>query len=150
MLGHAAPMANKAGAARASGRPEDDGDTRRRAWRQAGIPTTAIALAACGLASSAGPAQATHCLENRPCIVVREALYGIPGGKTCSAYWRVANLCSSLGSCEVKVNNELCGDPAPGSRKSLFVIWQCDPHEREYFDTVQEYATMKISCGMPE
>jgi len=115
--------------------------------------TAAIVLAAAsGLIGPAAPAHATSCEANQPCIIVRQAQYGLPGGggKTCSAYWPVSNLCGGQRSCEIKVNNDLCGDPAPGSRKMLFVRWQCDPDTREYFDNVQEYATMKIACATPQ
>ncbi|KZE32537.1 hypothetical protein IMF23_15620 [Chelatococcus daeguensis] len=114
--------------------------------------TAAIAVAAAaGLLGPAAPVDAASCEASQPCIVVRQAQYGLPGGggKTCSAYSSVSNLCLGRSSCEIKVNNELCGDPAPGSRKTLFVSWQCDPDNREYFDSAQEYATMTIACEAP-
>jgi len=63
-------------------------------------------------------------------ILVTQADYG-SGGRTCDATDHVAARLNGKRSGTIEVNNRLCGDPAPGSRKYLRVLYLCGGAPRE-------------------
>lgn len=63
-------------------------------------------------------------------ILVIQADYG-SGGRNCDATARVAARLNGKRSGTIEVGNRLCGDPAPGSRKYLRVLYLCGGEQRE-------------------
>jgi hypothetical protein len=63
-------------------------------------------------------------------ILVVQADYG-SGGRTCDATARVAARLDGKRAGTIEVGNRLCGDPAPGSRKYLRVLYLCGGEQRE-------------------
>lgn len=58
-------------------------------------------------------------------IVVSLATYGPERGNSCDATGYVARRANGKRSVNVDVNNSMCGDPAPGKRKSLEITYIC-------------------------
>jgi hypothetical protein len=85
---------------------------------------------------------------DRGLVVSKTAIYGLTANtRTCNAMGRVAQLCENRTACDVHVDNNLCGDPAPGRIKQLLVEWECsDIRGETRFDVVKEGGTMRISC----
>jgi hypothetical protein len=63
-------------------------------------------------------------------ILVIQADYG-SGGRNCDATARVAARLNGKRSGTIEVGNRLCGDPAPGQRKYLRILYLCGGEQRE-------------------
>ncbi len=63
-------------------------------------------------------------------ISIQDAYYGADT-QVCDARREVARYCNGRETCDLRVNNELCGDPARGERKALFVAYSCDGRTQE-------------------
>ncbi|MDX1570883.1 MAG: hypothetical protein R3200_10375, partial [Xanthomonadales bacterium] len=78
-----------------------------------------------------------------PTIRIEDARYGA-GNRTCEANLAFARACNGQWSCEVPVDNELCGDPARGDRKSVEVEYRCG--DRSLTAVVDEGDTARLAC----
>lgn len=77
-------------------------------------------------------------------IVVLRAWYGDEDRRTCNLTGWAARHFNGRTSQSVSVTNELCGDPAPGERKSLTVEYMCGGETRK--QTAYEHRTLSLSC----
>ncbi len=57
-------------------------------------------------------------------IAILEASYGVQGA-VCDARASVQQLVANHRSIEIMANNDLCGDPASGRPKRLFITYRC-------------------------
>ena len=76
-------------------------------------------------------------------IYVAQALYGIESS-SCDATDRFVQSCNEQANCYVKVNNNLCGDPARGQRKSAEITCWCDGQLQAL--QVRENGTAALNC----
>ena len=76
-------------------------------------------------------------------IRVTQADYG-DGYSDCSATAAVARLLDGRRGGSVRAGNELCGDPAPGRRKTLRVLYFCGGQEREA--TAPQNEMLSLRC----
>lgn len=109
-----------------------------------------IAAALAVIASLDGAAAQTRCTDALPCIQVTDTVYGPPGGssRTCAPTSTLRAACDRRLTCEIAVGNGLCGDPAPGVTKQLFVEWTCTGQASTRFDVVREGGIMTLGCGL--
>jgi hypothetical protein len=77
-------------------------------------------------------------------LQVLGALYG-DGDRDCDATQAVASQFNGRSSAVLKVSNSLCGDPAPGERKSLRVEYLCGQERRSV--SSYEHRSLEASCG---
>jgi hypothetical protein len=75
-------------------------------------------------------------------IRVTQADYG-DGYSDCSATATVARLLDGKRGGSLRAGNELCGDPAPGRRKTLRVLYFCGAQEREATAPQNEMLTIR-------
>lgn len=83
-----------------------------------------------------------HATINRGIIVVG-AVYG-DGRRECQLTGRMAGMMNGRVSAKFEVTNALCGDPAPGQRKSLTIDYTCGGAEKRA--TAYEHRTIVLSC----
>ena len=76
-------------------------------------------------------------------ILVTQADYG-DGYTDCDATSYVGSRLNGRRSGSIQVTNGICGDPAPGRRKSLRVIFFCGAREKEV--TEFENTTLMAAC----
>lgn len=76
-------------------------------------------------------------------ILVVQADYG-GGGRTCDATASLAARLDGKRAGTVEVGNRLCGDPAPGIRKYLRVLYRCGGEQREL--VAFERRALEIRC----
>lgn len=76
-------------------------------------------------------------------ILVTQADYG-SGGRTCDATGYVAERLNGKRTATIQVNNRICGDPAPGLRKYLRVLYLCGGVQREL--VAFERSALEIRC----
>jgi hypothetical protein len=101
------------------------------------------AVAGLGLAFAAVSAPATRADD---VIKTLSALYGTPSEqRTCDATAALANACDGKKSCDVLAGNSLCGDPNPGTPKTLDVEYQCGPAVAKSL-TASERSDAHLSC----
>jgi hypothetical protein len=78
-------------------------------------------------------------------IKVESAYYGETGtSKRCNATRHVRRAAEGQRDVGVDVNNEICGDPAPGKRKELTVIYFCGPVSKT--ESAYEHRKLTLSC----
>ncbi|MBB5019547.1 hypothetical protein HNQ59_002849 [Chitinivorax tropicus] len=77
-------------------------------------------------------------------ISVMQAEYG-DGNRQCDATDVLAERANGQLSVSIKVSNDLCGDPAPGIRKVLNVIYLCGNERRSA--TAHENRSVLLYCG---
>ena len=76
-----------------------------------------------GRASAEAPPPAAPPKSTGP-ITISRAVYGT-SSKTCDATRHVARKANGRTMASIDVTNEMCGDPSPGSRKSLEITYIC-------------------------
>ena len=74
---------------------------------------------------------------------VIDAWYGT-SGRSCDARGVVRATCEGRDYCEVRADNNLCGDPAGGDRKDLFISYSCGDGLRTI--TVREREIARAYC----
>lgn len=79
---------------------------------------------------------------NRGIIIVR-ALYG-DGRRRCEYTGPLAGIANGRVRASIDVTNGLCGDPAPGERKSLVVEYTCGGPMKQA--DAYEHRTLYLSC----
>lgn len=86
-------------------------------------------------------------IRNRGIVLVR-AWYSQEGRNTaagaCELTSRLVGEMNGRMSASIDVNNQLCGDPAPGKRKSLKAVYLCGGEEREA--EAHEHRSLRLSC----
>jgi hypothetical protein len=92
----------------------DDGFQRgyEKAMREANVPPPVAAPAPSGPPRSTGP------------ITISRAVYGT-SAKSCDATRWAARMANGRATASLDASNSICGDPAPGDRKSLSVTYVC-------------------------
>ncbi len=125
----------------------------------------AIVLLACGLASATAGAQSeeyrrgydqgyrdgaeaqNHADHGGPAgrIIIEEAHYGVRGGGFCDARGAVQQLVGWRRHADVPAGNNLCGDPAYGMPKFLFVRYRCGDSQAARAEA-PENAILQLSC----
>jgi len=78
-----------------------------------------------------------------PPIRIIEARYGTDR-RSCNATRAMRRACEGDDSCSVKAGNELCGDPAPGQVKTLYVTYRCEGRPRDITRTEGKY--LRLDC----
>ncbi len=78
-------------------------------------------------------------------IQILEAFYG-EGERLCDAGYQVSSRCGGRGDCQFRVDNGLCGDPARGERKALFVAYRCSRGD-DQIALYPEGAQATLRCG---
>jgi len=83
--------------------------------------------------------------DQRQTIRVLDAIYG-QDQRICSVYEDVARQCDGQEYCEIRANNQLCGnrDPYRNVAKQLFVGFDCGDGRRSV--TVDQERTATIYC----
>ena len=76
-------------------------------------------------------------------ITVSNAYYGTDK-KSCNATHWLARRVNGKRSASVEVENTICGDPAPGQRKSLEVTYICGSLAKEA--SAHEHRTLYLDC----
>jgi hypothetical protein len=76
-------------------------------------------------------------------VRVEEASYGARGAR-CDAR-RSVRYAVERNRGEIRVNNELCGDPARGAQKRLSVVYSCG-HGEPVRIVAREGETLRLSC----
>jgi len=79
----------------------------------------------------------------RGSLYIAFADYG-SGDRVCDAKPTLAYSCDEQARCAMQVNNDLCGDPARGTPKSLRVGYWCDGEMQEL--SGDEGATVSLTC----
>jgi hypothetical protein len=86
-------------------------------------------------------------IRNRGIVLVR-AWYSQEGRNTatgaCDLTSRLVKEMNGRVSASIDVSNQLCGDPAPGKRKSLKAVYLCGGEEREA--EAHEHRSLRLSC----
>lgn len=77
-------------------------------------------------------------------IVILNAAYG-DGFRQCDATAALAGRFNGRTSANFDVTNQLCGDPAPGARKSLTVEYLCAGQRRSA--SAYEHRSILLSCS---
>jgi hypothetical protein len=90
-----------------------------------------------------GPAGPTGGAVVNRGIVVMHAVYG-DGRRECTLTGPLAGLMNGRTSAKLEVTNSLCGDPAPGERKSLTIDYVCDGTQKRA--SAYEHRTIFLSC----
>ena len=76
-------------------------------------------------------------------ITITRAIYGSPS-RSCDATRFVARQANGRLNANVGVTNDMCGDPAPGSRKQLEVTYTCGRIVREA--SAYEHRSVFLDC----
>ena len=77
-------------------------------------------------------------------ITITRAIYGSPS-RSCDATRFVARQANGRLNANVGVTNDMCGDPAPGSRKQLEVTYTCGRIVREA--SAYEHRSVYLVCS---
>ena len=77
-------------------------------------------------------------------VYVAFADYGAGGNRICDAAPAVSYECEGQSRCSVDATNDLCGDPAQGTRKVLRVGYWCNGNLEE--QEVNEGNSMTLAC----
>lgn len=77
-------------------------------------------------------------------ITITRAIYGSPS-RSCDATRYVARQANGRLNANVGVTNDMCGDPAPGSRKQLEVTYTCGRIVREA--SAYEHRSVYLDCS---
>jgi hypothetical protein len=123
---------------RSSERGDDPKNAYRRGFKEGfdegyrkGIEEADKRAAAAASAAAAAAAEASKPRPTGPIMVTR-AIYGpSSGGGSCDATRWVARKANGQRSASVDVTNNMCGDPAPGKRKSLEITYICGAMVKE-------------------
>jgi hypothetical protein len=81
-----------------------------------------------------------------PELHILDAVYGNPEtGGMCDATLAVLDLCDERESCLISISNGICGDPARGALKQLFIAFKCGAYPAQ---TVAgpEGTVLRLSC----
>lgn len=78
-------------------------------------------------------------------VQILEAYYG-SGERLCDATRAVERECSGDGECRVVADNHLCGDPARGEHKSLYVAFECG-YDGRRVALARERESLNIYCA---
>ena len=101
-----------------------------------------------GAQAAAGTAPAQPAALPRPAgfagILIIKASYG-DGRRDCDVTGWAASRFNGRASARLNVNNEICGDPAPGARKSLRVSYLCDGEEKS--TSANEHRSVSLDCS---
>lgn len=81
--------------------------------------------------------------SDRDRLWIAEAAYGA-GDRFCNATPVFQRYCEGNSRCSVRVDNDLCGDPARGARKQVEIDYFCNG--RRYAVDVPENRTAVLSC----
>lgn len=76
-------------------------------------------------------------------IVISRAVYG-NGSHVCDASRWAARIANGRATASLDVSNAICGDPAPGERKSLDVTYVCGSIARSA--TAYEHRSVALDC----
>jgi hypothetical protein len=95
-----------------------------------------IALLLTGFLACGAAAQNLH---------ISDATYAAKDGRHCDPVRAVRSACQGKPSCEIDVDNRMCGDPAKATYKELVVGYKCGGGRLEM--RVPEGKWMKLSCG---
>ena len=79
-------------------------------------------------------------------MVIDRVEYGA-GDRTCDATRAIASACSGQSACNVRIDNQLCGDPASGTRKEATISFRCGGSPRE--ERISEGGMANLSCTAP-
>jgi hypothetical protein len=111
----------------------DDGFQRgyEKAIREAGAPPPAPVIAPGPPPRSTGP------------ITISRAVYG-SSARSCDASRWAARMANGRMSATLDVSNSICGDPAPGDRKSLDVTYVCGTIAKSV--TAYEHRSVLLDC----
>jgi hypothetical protein len=83
--------------------------------------------------------------RNAP-LLIQSAFYGAEyGGGNCDATRHVQREANGRRSATINVSNDICGDPAPGKRKSLTVNFVCGSVSKSA--SAYEHRKVYLSCG---
>lgn len=85
-----------------------------------------------------------HGREMSARINIVSARYGTRDS-TCDARDAIQTFAGSRRDLEIRVNNDLCGDPAEGRHKALVVDYRCGDGPRKRIES-RESETMFLSC----
>lgn len=77
-------------------------------------------------------------------IRIQGAFYGT-SSKNCNATHWLARRVDGRNSATVEVENKICGDPAPGARKSLEVTYLCGTFPKSA--SAYEHRTLYLDCN---
>lgn len=98
--------------------------------------TTELRCATSGASSAA--------VYNAGRMHISDAYWTAEDGRRCEATAEVRSGCEGKESCQVAGNNGLCGDPAPGVRKTLVIGYKCGGGREEFY--VPEGRTSRLGC----
>ncbi len=76
---------------------------------------------------------------------ISDSSYQAKDGRSCDPSRKVRSACQGKASCEIDVDNKMCGDPAKATYKELVVGYKCGGGRLEM--RVPEGKWMKLSCG---
>jgi hypothetical protein len=76
-------------------------------------------------------------------ITISRAVYG-NGSRTCDASRWAARMSNGRATATLDVSNKICGDPAPGDRKSLDVTYVCGSIAKSA--TAYEHRSVFLDC----
>ena len=119
----------------------------RQAMEQNAARPQYVAPGAAAVVGGNAAAPARPAIRNRGIVVVR-AWYSQEGRNTaagsCELTSRLVREMNGRMHASIDVTNQLCGDPAPGKRKSLKAIYMCGGEEREA--EAHEHRALRLSC----
>jgi hypothetical protein len=78
-------------------------------------------------------------------IIIEEAHYGVRGAGFCDARGAVQQMVGWRRHFDVPVSNNLCGDPAYGAPKMLFVRYRCGDSQPARVEA-PENSVLQLSC----
>ncbi len=80
---------------------------------------------------------------NRGLLQILEVEYG-RDHRYCDATYAFERQCDGRESCSVRVNNNLCGDPYKGKKKTAYIEYRCDGRVRSH--QVREGDSAHLDC----
>ena len=78
-------------------------------------------------------------------IIIEEAHYGVRGGGFCDARGQIQQMVGWRRHFDVPVSNNLCGDPAYGVPKMLFVRYRCGDSQPAKAEA-PENSVIQLNC----
>ncbi|HEX8957024.1 MAG TPA: hypothetical protein VF798_12150 [Burkholderiaceae bacterium] len=78
-------------------------------------------------------------------IILEDARYGVSDGPSCDARGTIQQMVGWRRHADIPVGNNLCGDPAYGNPKILFVRYRCGNSESASVQA-PENSVLRLSC----
>jgi len=78
-------------------------------------------------------------------ITISRAVYNNGGSRMCDATRWAARMANGRATATLEVSNSMCGDPAPGDRKSLDVTYVCGTIAKTA--TAYEHRSLYLDCS---